>query len=96
MKNELEKQNNTPTIGLVIPLLFEANLGYLCSEIWLAFCTRNQQYDRLMSRDKLSYKQANNRINSQLSIENKKKMADNIIDNSDNIYLSYQQIDRLL
>ena len=44
---ELEKQISSPTLALVIPLLFEANLNNICSEVWLVYCTIKQQYARL-------------------------------------------------
>jgi len=56
--DDLNKEKDLPIIGLMIPLLFEANLTYLCSEVWLVCCTINQQFDRLMYRDNLDFKQA--------------------------------------
>ena len=52
-------------LALVIPLLFEASLNDLCSEIWLIDCDLYQQYERLMYRDQLSFQQADCRIKSQ-------------------------------
>jgi len=84
-----------PTIGLIIPLLFEADLAYLCSEIWLIYCDLDQQYERLMSRDKLNLKQAKCRVESQFPIEIKKQFADQIIDNSNKINLFERQVNKL-
>jgi len=92
---ELEKVKKMHTIGLVIPLLFEADLAYLCSEIWLVYCNTNQQYERLMNRDKLNFSQAKCRIESQLPMKHKKKLADKIIDNSSKIDLFTKQVNKL-
>jgi hypothetical protein len=38
----------------MIPLLFEAGLEGLCSEIWLVDCDKAEQLERLMMRDRCS------------------------------------------
>jgi dephospho-CoA kinase len=38
----------------MIPLLFEASLEGLCSEIWLVDCDEPQQLARLMARNGLT------------------------------------------
>jgi len=70
-----------PAVVLVIPLLFEAGLESLCSEIWLVDCEREQQLERLMQRDGLSQAAAQARINAQWPLERKRELADRVIDN---------------
>ena len=82
----IEKCNqykNNQTIVMVIPLLFEANFKDICTEIWLVKCPREVQKKRLISRDKISEKEAYKIINLQLSFEEKRKLSDIILDNSD-------------
>jgi dephospho-CoA kinase len=67
---------------LVIPLLFEAGLESLCSEIWLVDCEPEQQLERLMQRDGLSKAAAQARINAQWPLERKRELADRVIDNT--------------
>ena len=93
---ELSKLRYSPKLALVIPLLFEANLHEICSEVWLIYCTVEQQYERLKLRNSFNYKQSKLRIESQLSMDNKRKLSDKIIDNSGTIQSSYTQIDTLL
>ncbi len=83
MIEECVKYKNNQTILLVIPLLFEAKFGDICTEIWLIKCPRELQKKRLISRDKISEKKANATINLQLSFEEKRKHSDFILDNSD-------------
>jgi len=45
---------NNQTILLVIPLLFEAKFEDICTEIWLVKCPKEQQKNRLITRDKIS------------------------------------------
>ena len=73
---------NNETIVLVIPLLFEAKFEDICTEIWLVKCPKELQQKRLITRDKISEKEANDSINLQLSFEEKRKFSDIILDNS--------------
>jgi len=84
IEEELEKVKSTSVVILIIPLLFEKNYTSLCSEICYVDCTRTMQLKRLQSRDKLSLKEANQRINSQWESSFKKQFADYIITNSKN------------
>ena len=71
----------TPTIVLMIPLLFEAGLESLCSEIWLVDCDESQQLERLVARDGLSSAAAQARIAAQWPLNQKRELADVLIDN---------------
>ena len=84
IEEELEKVKSTSVVILIIPLLFEKNYTSLCSEICYVDCTRTMQLKRLQSRDKLSLKEANQRIDSQWESSFKKQFADYIITNSKN------------
>ena len=47
---ELSLHAKTPAVVvLMIPLLFEAGLESLCSEIWLVDCDPQQQLERLIN-----------------------------------------------
>ena len=83
MIEECSKYKNNQTIVLVIPLLFEAKFEDICTEIWLVKCPKELQKKRLITRDKISEKEANDSINLQLSFEEKRKFSDVILDNSD-------------
>ena len=83
MIEECRQYKNNETIVLVIPLLFEAKFEDICTEIWLVKCPKELQKKRLMTRDKISEKEANELIHFQLSFEEKRKFSDIILDNSD-------------
>ncbi|MER3431987.1 MAG: dephospho-CoA kinase [Leptolyngbya sp. ERB_1_1] len=87
---------NHSTIVLVIPLLFEANMTDLVTEIWVIFCPESQQLQRLMQREKLSLEQAQARIQSQMPIQQKRDRADFVLDNSTTLEALMQQVDRAL
>lgn len=66
-----------------IPLYIEniANNNLPVDEIWLVYTDEKTQLQRLMKRNDLSQEEAISRIKSQMSIEEKVKFADFIIDN---------------
>ncbi|MEM9906256.1 MAG: dephospho-CoA kinase, partial [Cyanobacteria bacterium P01_D01_bin.44] len=55
----------------VIPLLFEARLTSLVTEIWVVVCPLAQQLERLMARNQLTQAQAQSRIKSQMPLREK-------------------------
>lgn len=94
-----EAMNQLPsnsTVVLVIPLLFEAKLTNLVTEIWVVFVEEQQQLERLMQRNNLTLEQAKARINSQMPLAEKCQKADIILDNSGSLEYLYQQIDTTL
>ncbi len=97
LKAQCDRFSKThPTIVLVIPLLFEANMTDLVTEIWVVSCSKPQQLQRLMQREKLSLEQAQARIQSQMPIEQKRDRADVILDNSTTLEALTRQVDRAL
>lgn len=80
-------------VVLVIPLLFEAEMTDLVTEIWVVSCSEQQQLERLMQRDKLTLEQAQARINSQLPIAEKAALADVVLDNSTTQEALLKQVD---
>ncbi|AFY34379.1 dephospho-CoA kinase [Calothrix sp. PCC 7507] len=91
----LKAISETPsqTLVLVIPLLFEAQMTNLVTEIWVVRCSESEQLRRLIQRNHLNQEQAQARINSQLSIEKKIALADIVLDNSFTIEVLMKQID---
>jgi len=83
MIEECSRYKNTQTLVLVIPLLFEAKFEDICTDIWLVKCPKELQINRLITRDKISEKEAYELINFQLSFEEKRKFSDIILENSD-------------
>ena len=81
-------------IVLSIPLLIEANLTHLVSEIWVVYCDVEQQIQRLHQRNKLTEEQAIARIKNQLPLAEKIIRADVVLDNSGSLEYLYQQIDQ--
>ena len=81
---ELERLAAAPVVVLMIPLLLEAGLEQLCSEVWLVDCDEAQQLGRLIGRDQLSAAEAQARIAAQWPLERKRALVDRLIDNRGN------------
>ena len=81
---ELERLAAAPVVVLMIPLLLEAGLEELCSEVWLVDCDEAQQLGRLIGRDQLSAAEAQARIAAQWPLERKRALVDRLIDNRGN------------
>lgn len=79
---DLQRLAAEPVVVLMVPLLFEAGLEGLCSEVWLVDCTEEQQRQRLMARDGLSDAEARARLGAQWPIQQKRDLADLVIDNT--------------
>ncbi len=79
-----------------VPLLFEADLTHLVTEIWVVYCNPNQQRQRLMVRNQLSEAAAIARISAQMDLEQKCEKADHVIDNTTRPESMFAQIDSLI
>ncbi|MEL6469272.1 MAG: dephospho-CoA kinase [Cyanobacteria bacterium J06623_4] len=84
------------TLVYSIPLLFEAKLTHLVTEIWVVACSPSQQLQRLMARNHLSKSQAQERINAQMDLQEKCALADDVLDNSGTKEALFEQIDGLM
>ena len=89
-------RNKDQVIVLAIPLLFEVNLTYLVSEIWVVSCNKANQLMRLQQRNGLSQQQAQQRINSQIPLSEKENQADFILENNSTLEELYRQCDFFL
>ena len=90
------KSLSEETIVLVIPLLFEAKMTDLTTEVWVVSCPEETQIQRLIERDKLPRQQAKQRIASQFSQADKIARADVVLNNSASWQYLWQQIESSL
>jgi dephospho-CoA kinase len=78
---EAERRNEGMMI-FDIPLLFEVGWDKAVEEVWVVFVPMDIQLKRLIARNGLSSDEAKQRIDAQMSIDEKVKRADRVIDNS--------------
>lgn len=91
-----QRQLTDPIVVAVVPLLFEAKMTDLASEIWVVICDDEQQYQRLMERDAISRSQAEARIASQMPLIDKVHRATVVIDNNSDLAHLYTQVDQAM
>ncbi|WP_107995979.1 dephospho-CoA kinase [Trichococcus paludicola] len=83
-------------IVLDIPLLYEGGYEDSCDAVMVVYVPEALQFQRLMSRNHLDAEEAARRMQSQLSIEKKKELADFVIDNSGTIEETEKQVNEWL
>lgn len=96
MAKEKWENERVPLIVFDIPLLYEADYQSTFDAIMVVYVPEKTQIARLMERDELTVQQARDRIASQLPIEEKKARADIVIDNSQTIADTYEQVQNWL
>ncbi len=68
-----------------VPLLFEAQIHLWLRPVILVACDIETQKKRLLERDHLTERQAQQHLDAQMSLEEKRKLADYIIENNGNL-----------
>ena len=74
--------SNHPLVIVDIPLLYEGHYDHYMDAVAVVYTTPDIQLRRLMKRNQLTLEQAQQRISSQLPIEEKKQRADILLDNN--------------
>ena len=93
---EAYRQKGENMIILDLPLLFEKQYEELCEEIIVVYVPKELQLERLMKRNQYTKQEALSRIDSQLSIEEKRKRATVLLDNQGTIQQLYHQVEQWL
>ena len=76
------RQKNTKVVVLDVPLLIECGWHKQVDSVWLVAVTRRQQVERAMLRSGMTESEVEARIEAQMSLAEKKKYADVVLDNS--------------
>ncbi|XP_038635371.1 dephospho-CoA kinase domain-containing protein isoform X1 [Scyliorhinus canicula] len=81
---------------LDVPLLFETNkLARFMKHTVVVYCDPQAQLTRLMKRNSLTQAEAERRIGAQMPLEQKRKLANHVIDNSGDSVSTYRQVCKL-
>ncbi len=84
------------TIIMDIPLLFESKLTYMVDKTIVVYVDFDVQLKRLMDRNSFSEEEARERINSQMPLQKKRDLADEVIDNNGTINETRDQLLRIM
>ena len=92
----IEEKNDNPVVAILVPLLFEARLESEYDEIWTIFTDEAILKERLAKRNGLDSVEIEKRLGAQMSQNEKVMRADHVIDNSDSLENTRNQIKTLL
>ena len=102
VKKEIEKiikafERGHPCDPVIIevPLLYETEMHKKMDKTIVVYAPKNLQIERMMKRDKITYKEAEMRLKSQMDIEEKRRLADFVIDNSHSLEYTREQVKKL-
>lgn len=92
--DKLQREAPKRLVVVDVPLLYESGLQSLFEEVMVVYVPRSVQLERLIKRDGLSKADAERRLNAQMDIEEKKRLADIVIDNSGSLEDTALQLER--
>ena len=78
-----------------IPLFFESG-DYDCKMSMVVYTPKNIQLDRLVKREGFALEEAKRRVNAQIDIEEKKKRADWVVDNSKDLKHLQNEVEKFV
>ena len=88
-----EEQNKPYFVD--IPLFFE-KMNYPISKSLVIYTPKDIQIQRLMKRDNIDENEAKLKISNQMDIEEKRKLSDMVIDNSQNLKHLQNEVERII
>ena len=88
-----EEQNKPYFVD--IPLFFE-KMSYPIPKSLVIYTPKELQIQRLMKRDNIDENEAKLKISNQMDIEEKRKLADMVIDNSQNLKHLQNEVERII
>lgn len=90
--NELAVVSPTGIAIIDAVKLLEGGSSKFCNSKWMVICTEEQELARLMARNDFSKEEALARIRTQPSVEQRRPLVDEIIDNSGSKEETQQQV----
>jgi len=93
---EIREKGLDRIVFVDVPLLFESGWDEMVDETWVVTVPESIQIERLIKRDGYTMSQAMQRIKSQMSLEEKCRRADIVIDNSLSLEHTREQVLRQL
>ncbi|MBQ8110891.1 MAG: dephospho-CoA kinase [Clostridia bacterium] len=88
-------QAGARVVILDVPLLFETGMDALCDETWALYLDREVQIERIIARDGLSREDAEARIDSQMTSEERNARANRAINTDQPIERTRAELEQL-
>lgn len=92
----VEEKKDSSVVAILVPLLFEARLESEYDEIWTIFTEESVLKERLAKRNGLDSVEIEKRLAAQMSQNEKVMRANHVIDNSESLENTRNQIKTLL
>jgi len=93
---DYQQQNIHQGIIIDAPLLFEIGLEKWCDQVWLVTADMDVRIQRVCVRDNAKPEEVEARIRNQMSDDEKRRLSDDILDNSGTLEDLHKQISDLL
>jgi dephospho-CoA kinase len=93
--NRIAERDPDAIIQVAVPLLIELNMQYMFHKVPVVYVPQEKQVERLMKRDGITEKEAEDILNAQLPIDEKLGYADFVIYNDGTIEETRKQVDDL-
>ena len=87
-----QRQQGAKIAVLDVPLLIETGWHKQVDKVWLVAVSRQQQIERAMLRSGMTEAEVVARINAQMSLEEKQKYADVLLDNGGSLEQTLSQV----
>ena len=89
---QAQREQGAKLAVLDVPLLIETGWHQQVDKVWLVAVSRQQQIERAMLRSGMTEAEVVARINAQMSLEEKQKYADVVLDNSGSLEQTLAQV----
>jgi dephospho-CoA kinase len=93
--SEIRERDIEKNIVVDAAVLIESGMNDLVDEVWVVYVDHDTQVMRLMKRDNMTLEEAEMRIRSQMSFNEKIKYSPRIIDNSMDLEHTKEQVEAL-
>ncbi|WP_044640863.1 dephospho-CoA kinase [Risungbinella massiliensis] len=94
-QTDLYRKHQEAVVIWDVPLLYESQLTEFVKKVIVVYVPKEVQLERLQKRNQLTETEALQRIQAQMSIEEKRQIADYVIDNQGSLSSTESQVDRL-
>jgi dephospho-CoA kinase len=94
--NAIKEKDPSSIVIIDIPLLFELSFKEKFDKVILVYVCRDVQLKRMMERDGLKRQEAEKRLQAQLPIDEKRSLADCIINNEGSLENTRDQVRKII
>jgi len=91
----LERQGHSIVI-VDVPLLYETGWERFVDLVVVVYVPRHVQEERLVNRDGMSVEDARSRLDAQMPIDEKKRLADRLVDNGNTLEHTHRQVESVI